>query len=362
MLFYDLIEMRDAVDRVIARCRVGTGKALRLICEACASGEVNWDPISVLGKPSDYQYGPTKPSQWQDAVIELHHGILRCGNDWFQLPRIDWKDFEEWLESSQKGRLPRSVLLSLRETIRLITQLTGEPEDHVCEALVAAATDGTISATGCLHASALPGEPEYFAARLNTRTDVPPEAWGDASCWNISRVGLYSVVRFDRVEIGRWLDSATQPEPLAVAGKPRLAPSNIRTNKVKEAAPIATATVTKPPKKIEAFRTGVDTTYPSGIPAGTGAPIPTNDADCGRSRAIGGVRKCEDAGSLHSNANLRKAVHDTVAELGTPGKHVPWKRFCDSVRKRCGVSTEVRGYGDKTIIRIVRAIVACKSE
>jgi hypothetical protein len=57
----------------------------------------------------------------------------------------------------------------------------------------------------------------------------------------------------------------------------------------------------------------------------------------------------------HGTAALQDAVRDTLAELGTPGMHVPWKQFCDRVRARCGVGTaQVRGYGDKTITRIVR--------
>jgi hypothetical protein len=94
--FYGPTEMRDAVDRVIAHCHVGTGKALRLICEACASGEVRWYPIPIFNKPSDYSYGPTQPFQWQDAMIELNTGIMRCGTDWFELPKIDWEDFVAW--------------------------------------------------------------------------------------------------------------------------------------------------------------------------------------------------------------------------------------------------------------------------
>ncbi|HZK90157.1 MAG TPA: hypothetical protein VFC56_08445 [Stellaceae bacterium] len=68
-------------------------------------------------------------------------------------------------------------------------------------------------------------------------------------------------------------------------------------------------------------------------------------------------------GFPHGTAALRDAVRDTLEELKTPGKHVPWQQFCDRVRARCNVSTpQVRGYGDKTITRIVRAIEACKSE
>jgi hypothetical protein len=65
----------------------------------------------------------------------------------------------------------------------------------------------------------------------------------------------------------------------------------------------------------------------------------------------------------HGTAALQDAVRDTLAELGTPGSQVPWKRFCDQVRARCGLSTaQVRGYRDKTISRIVKTIKACKSE
>jgi hypothetical protein len=109
--------------------------------------------------------------------------------------------------------LPRSDWLSLPQTVAFVVKATGEPRSAVRSALIDAALAGAIIATGCLHASTVPGEPEYFAARLNPRTVVRPEAWGDEICWQISRVGLYSLVRFERAEIERWLGTATQQQP-----------------------------------------------------------------------------------------------------------------------------------------------------
>jgi hypothetical protein len=91
-------KIRDMVDRLI---RYGVGKALRLICEACASGEVRWDCAPVWGMPSDYEYGPKSPIEWRDAVIELDHGIVRCGDHSYLLPKIHWADFEAWLDRTQ---------------------------------------------------------------------------------------------------------------------------------------------------------------------------------------------------------------------------------------------------------------------
>jgi hypothetical protein len=104
--------------------------------------------------------------------------------------------------------LPEPTSLSLQQSVRLIAKRLRKSVRRVRESLIAAALEGTISATGCPHASAVPGEPEYFAARLNPRTDVRPEAWGGEICWRISRVGLYSLVRIDQAEIERWLAKA----------------------------------------------------------------------------------------------------------------------------------------------------------
>jgi hypothetical protein len=106
--------------------------------------------------------------------------------------------------------LPESTSLTLQQSLRLIAKRVRKSIHRVRESLVTAAIEGTITATGCRHASALPGEPEYFAAPMNRRTDVSPEAWGSEICWQISRVGLYSLVRFDRAEIERWLATAAE--------------------------------------------------------------------------------------------------------------------------------------------------------
>jgi hypothetical protein len=58
------------------------------------------------------------------------------------------------------------------------------------------------------------------------------------------------------------------------------------------------------------------------------------------------------------NPTLRAAIENAENSHGTPGKSVPWKTFCDSVRSICGVQPNARGYGDKSIERAVRAIKA----
>jgi hypothetical protein len=58
------------------------------------------------------------------------------------------------------------------------------------------------------------------------------------------------------------------------------------------------------------------------------------------------------------NPALRAAIENAENSHGTPGKSVPWKTFCDSVRSICGVQPNARGYGDKSIERAVRVIKA----
>ena len=124
--------------------------------------------------------------------------------------------------------LPRPDWLSLPQTVAFVVKATGERAADVRSALIDAALAGAIIATGCLHASAVPGESEYFAARLNPRTDVRPEAWGDEICWQISRVGLYSLVRFELAEIERWLSAAAPgPHARAILDAPEPPPDRI---------------------------------------------------------------------------------------------------------------------------------------
>jgi hypothetical protein len=52
------------------------------------------------------------------------------------------------------------------------------------------------------------------------------------------------------------------------------------------------------------------------------------------------------------------AVRKALAELGKPGRDVPWGEFCRRVRSDCKVSEKdpPRGYGDKSIQREVNAL------
>jgi hypothetical protein len=55
---------------------------------------------------------------------------------------------------------------------------------------------------------------------------------------------------------------------------------------------------------------------------------------------------------------LRAAIEAALKTLGRPGREAPWGRFCDYVRSECHVAAKARGYGDKSIQRIMRAIAA----
>jgi hypothetical protein len=57
-----------------------------------------------------------------------------------------------------------------------------------------------------------------------------------------------------------------------------------------------------------------------------------------------------------ANAVLRAAIKGALKTLGTPGKNVQWKPFCDHVRAECQVTVHTRGYGDKSIQRLVKTI------
>lgn len=62
----------------------------------------------------------------------------------------------------------------------------------------------------------------------------------------------------------------------------------------------------------------------------------------------------ETKGSV--TAGLRAAIETVLTTLGTPGKQVPWQRFCDVVRSECGVAAATRGYGDRSIARAVKEV------
>jgi hypothetical protein len=58
------------------------------------------------------------------------------------------------------------------------------------------------------------------------------------------------------------------------------------------------------------------------------------------------------------NPALRAAIQNVEITKGLPGKTIPWKTFCDSVRSICGVQQNTWGYSDKSIERAVRTIKA----
>ena len=53
---------------------------------------------------------------------------------------------------------------------------------------------------------------------------------------------------------------------------------------------------------------------------------------------------------------LEAAVHAELENSGIPGSSTPWGRFNTAVRVRCEKTENDRGYGDKSIQRIVRMI------
>jgi hypothetical protein len=55
------------------------------------------------------------------------------------------------------------------------------------------------------------------------------------------------------------------------------------------------------------------------------------------------------------NSRLRAAVQSALQTFGTPGRTVQWKPFCDRIRAECQVTAQTRGYGDRSIQRVVKA-------
>lgn len=57
------------------------------------------------------------------------------------------------------------------------------------------------------------------------------------------------------------------------------------------------------------------------------------------------------------SAALRKQkIAAVVKQLAPTGRRGPWARFCDDVRKVCGVPPDARGYNDKTIERVAKSV------
>jgi hypothetical protein len=175
--------------------------------------------------------------------------------------------------------LPESALLSLPETVRLVTERTGEAADRVYTALTEAALSGAIVATGCLHLSGIDParSARYYAAyfghpALSDREIVPAAAWSAPISWPKSRVQRYDHVRFNRADIDRWLASAAtsrQSEPVAQPIEPQAAPSGIRTNREAAAEAACRKWISelgeRPARKDAAFelaKTAVESTGP----------------------------------------------------------------------------------------------------
>ena len=58
----------------------------------------------------------------------------------------------------------------------------------------------------------------------------------------------------------------------------------------------------------------------------------------------------------HKEDPLVAAIKARLTAGHRPGVSEQWERFCDEVRKSCGVKETDRGYGDRTIERRVRAL------
>jgi hypothetical protein len=57
--------------------------------------------------------------------------------------------------------------------------------------------------------------------------------------------------------------------------------------------------------------------------------------------------------SGYGNPTLLKAIQQARKSVGEPGATVMWKTFCHEVRRISGATENTRGYGDKTIQRVV---------
>ncbi len=91
------LDMSEAISLVLVRTALPQGAAERLICNACASGMVRWRNRPV--RSTHFPPGPVGPAEWKDAVIELGHGLVRCGGQHYLLPSICRDELDWWLES-----------------------------------------------------------------------------------------------------------------------------------------------------------------------------------------------------------------------------------------------------------------------
>jgi hypothetical protein len=77
------------------------------------------------------------------------------------------------------------------------------------------------------------------------------------------------------------------------------------------------------------------------------APLPSSDSKSKPARREPSV-----------NSQLRAAIQGALETFGIPGRTVQWKPFCDRIRAECQATTQTRGYGDRSIQRIVKTISA----
>ena len=121
--------------------------------------------------------------------------------------------------------LPVSDSLSLSGAVQFVMEKTGEIEARVYAALTEAGLTGALTATGCLHLSALSDPAKYFDhPALSERMPVPPGNWGLPISWQKSRIGRYDLVRLNRADIERWLAAAPangNKQPPAASPSPR---------------------------------------------------------------------------------------------------------------------------------------------
>jgi hypothetical protein len=67
------------------------------------------------------------------------------------------------------------------------------------------------------------------------------------------------------------------------------------------------------------------------------------------------LRDCINEWTTAPQRLLRDHAIETRLKAGEiPGRTIPWKSFCDRIRRDCKVTRHSRGYTDKTISRAVR--------
>jgi hypothetical protein len=93
-------------------------------------------------------------------------------------------------------------------------------------------------------------------------------------------------------------------------------------------------------------------------PAAVMDSIEFGDAQILRAMRVEFAEKQAPGPQSSAKPALRGSIQSLIEQHGCPGKSVQWARFCDLVRTQCGVTAKTRGYGDKSIERAVRALLA----